>query len=123
MSAIGQTQGSAGRRWAARHRLTLGQARPRRGQEPIGRSRRASPTWSDGETAPAPILVRRWPERRLVVLGTAASLLIAVLVGSLFSKSAPGAFAVLYVLPVMLAGLELGVSGGLASALVACGRC
>lgn len=63
--------------------------------------------------------VRRWPERRVVVLGSASLLLIGAFAASMVSKSALDALAVLYVVPVMLAGLELGVRAGLGGAAVA----
>src|SRR5579859_2414224 len=69
----------------------------------------------------ASLLVRRWPEHRLVVLTTAALLLFGVFTGSLLSTATPAAFAVVYVLPVMLIGLELGPFGGTVAGLVACG--
>lgn len=54
-----------------------------------------------------------------MVLTSAAVLLLGVFVGSLLGSATPGAFAVTYVLPVMLVGLELGVYGGAAAALLA----
>jgi signal transduction histidine kinase len=73
------------------------------------------------ESGAASLLVRRWPERRIVVLTTATLLLLGVFFGSLLSSAPPAAFAVVYVLPVMLIGLELGTYGGIAAALLACG--
>ena len=58
----------------------------------------------------ADLLIRRWPERRPVVLVGAALAFIAV--------AALGEPA-LYAVPVLLAALELGSAGGLASAAIA----
>lgn len=63
--------------------------------------------------------VRRRAERRIVVLSLAAALLIAVFAASLLITGEPGELAVLYVLPVMLAGLELGMLGGAGAAALA----
>lgn len=63
--------------------------------------------------------VRRWPERRLVVLSAAALLLIGAFAASTLSESALDELAVLYVLPVMLVGLELGVRLGAGAAAIA----
>ena len=63
------------------------------------------------------LLIRRWPERRPVVLATAAAGFVAVLV-AVHAAGDPGLGA-LFVLPVMLVALELGVAGGLAAAVVA----
>jgi signal transduction histidine kinase len=53
------------------------------------------------------------------VLSVATALLIAVFAVSILSESEPGELAVLYVLPVMLAGLELGTRGGAGAAAIA----
>lgn len=92
MSAIGNVWGQRGRRWALLE-----------------------------DSGAGSLLVRRWPERRIVVLTTAALLLVGVFAGSLLSSATPGAFSIVYVLPVMLVGLELGVYGGMAAAILACG--
>lgn len=63
--------------------------------------------------------VRRWPERRVVVLASATLLLIGAFAASMLSETALDELAVLYVLPVMLAGLELGVRGGAGAAAIA----
>lgn len=70
---------------------------------------------SEGTELPVP----RWLERRAVVLAAATLLLIAVLAASTLSENALDELAVLYVLPVMLVGLELGVRGGAGAAIVA----
>jgi signal transduction histidine kinase len=65
------------------------------------------------------LLVRRWPERRPVVLAAAGSGFMAVL-SAAQAAGDPG-LGVLYVLPVMLAALELGLAGGIIAAAVAAG--
>jgi hypothetical protein len=59
------------------------------------------------------LLVRRWPERRPVVLAAAALSFASVGVAVV----ADPALGVLAVLPVMLAALELGLVGGLVAAV------
>lgn len=63
--------------------------------------------------------VRRWPERRLVVLASATLLLIGAFTASMVGETALDELAVLYAVPVMLAGLELGVRGGIGGAAIA----
>ena len=63
------------------------------------------------------LLVRRWPERRPVVLAAAAVGSIAVLVA--MGAADDPALGALLVLPTMLAALELGLTGGLAAAAAA----
>jgi signal transduction histidine kinase len=63
------------------------------------------------------LLIRRWPERRPVVLAAAAAGFVAVLV-AVHAAGDPGLGA-LFVLPVMLAALELGLAGGVAAAVAA----
>src|SRR5215216_144315 len=63
------------------------------------------------------LLIRRWPERRPVVLVAAAAGLVAVTV-AVHAAGDPGLGA-LYVLPVMLAALELGLAGGVVAAVAA----
>ena len=60
------------------------------------------------------LLVRRWPERRPVVLAVAAVGFAAVAAAVQATGNAD--LGTLYVLPVMLAALELGLIGGLAVA-------
>lgn len=60
------------------------------------------------------LLIRRWPERRPVVLAAAAVGFVTVLV-AVHAAGDPGLGA-LFVLPTMLAALELGLAGGLAAA-------
>ena len=60
------------------------------------------------------LLVRRWPERRPVVLA-AAALAFAAVAAAVVAAGDP-ALGVLSVLPVMLAALELGLVGGLVAA-------
>jgi signal transduction histidine kinase len=66
--------------------------------------------------APA-LLVRRWPERRPVVLAAVTLGLAAV--AAIVQLSGDPALGVLHVVPVLLAALELGLAGGLAAAAVA----
>jgi signal transduction histidine kinase len=68
-------------------------------------------------SADSALLVRRWPERRPVVLAVGALGLAVVAV--LVELSADPAFGLLYVLPVLLVALELGFAGGLAVAAIA----
>jgi signal transduction histidine kinase len=63
------------------------------------------------------LLVRRWPERRPVVLAAAAAGSVAVLVA--MHAAGDPALGALFVLPIMLAALELGLAGGLAAAAAA----
>ena len=65
--------------------------------------------------------VRRWPERRVVVLGGAALLSIAVFVVGQLDQSADEGIGFLYALPVMLVALDLGLGWGLAAAGTAFG--
>ena len=72
----------------------------------------------------AQLLTRRWPERRPTVLAAAVSAFVAVAVAHRANDDPALALGLLYVLPVMLVALELGVAGGcvaagLAIALVA----
>lgn len=68
---------------------------------------------------PARLPVRRWPERRVVVLAVAALLLIGAFTASILNETALDELAVLYTVPVILAGLELGPAGGVAGAVLA----
>ena len=65
------------------------------------------------------LLVRRWPERRPVVLSAAAAGFAGVFAASYAVDDAETALAVLYLLPVMLVALELGLLGGLTAAALA----
>jgi signal transduction histidine kinase len=67
----------------------------------------------------AELPVRRWPERRVVVLAAATLLLVGAFAVSMLSEGALDELAVLYVVPVMLVGLELGVLGGVGGAVIA----
>ena len=58
------------------------------------------------------LLVRRWPERRPVVLAAAALAFAAWPPRSSAARD-PALGALLSVLPIMLAALELGLVGGL----------
>ena len=63
------------------------------------------------------LLVRRWPERRPVVLAAAGAGGVAVLVA--VQAAGDPALGALVVLPAMLAALELGFAGGVAAAVAA----
>ena len=65
------------------------------------------------------LLVRRWSERRRVVLATAAGLLAAVVAAQLATDDAALGLSCLAVIPIVLVALELGRSGGLVFALLA----
>lgn len=68
---------------------------------------------------PHELPVRRWPERRVVVLASAALLLIGTFAASMLSETALDELTVLYAVPVILVGLELGVRGGAGGAAAA----
>jgi signal transduction histidine kinase len=74
---------------------------------------------SPSELGAAELPVRRVPERRAVVLICAIVLLIGTFAVSMLSEGDLDELAVLYVVPVMLAGLELGVLGGAGGAAIA----
>jgi signal transduction histidine kinase len=60
--------------------------------------------------------VRRWPERRVVVLGGAAVFAVVVFVLGQVAESPDDGIGFLYALPVMLVALEFGLDWGLAAA-------
>lgn len=72
-----------------------------------------------GPLRPARLPVRRWPERRIVVLAVAMLLLVGAFAASMLDETALDELAVLYTVPVVLAGLELGLAGGVAGAVLA----
>jgi signal transduction histidine kinase len=63
--------------------------------------------------------VRRYVERRGLVLGTAGAIFFAVLLVGQLAGPGTEALTVLYVLVVALVGLELGLTGGVATAVAA----
>src|SRR5215218_1393234 len=65
------------------------------------------------------LLTRRWPERRPVVLAAASLGFAAIAVATWGGHESASAVAVLVVVPVLLAALELGLSGGLVAAALA----
>ena len=65
------------------------------------------------------LLTRRWPERRAVVLVVAAAAFVAVSAAMRTVDDPALALGLLYVLPVMLVALELGLAGGLVAAALA----
>jgi signal transduction histidine kinase len=64
------------------------------------------------------LLVRRWPERRWVVLATACGLSAVVLVAQVVASDATLGLPFLAVIPIVLVALELGQRGGLAIGLL-----
>jgi signal transduction histidine kinase len=69
--------------------------------------------------AVAPARVRRWPERRAVVLLSSVLLFLAIFLLRELVTGTGDALSLLYVIPVALAALELGVRAGVLSALAA----
>ena len=70
-----------------------------------------------GMSSDPALLVRRWPERRGVVLAGAATGFAAV--AAVVHLSGDSALGMLHVVPVLLVALELGAAGGLIAAGVA----
>lgn len=66
------------------------------------------------------LLIRRWPERRAVVLGASALLFAGVFVLMRAVDDPAIGAALLSVVPVTLVALELGLGGGIAAVGVAC---
>lgn len=65
-----------------------------------------------------PLLVRRLPERRAIVLASAGAMLIAIFLAMrAVGDPAPG-IGVLAILPITLIALELGLAGGVAAAVL-----
>src|SRR5829696_8042171 len=71
--------------------------------------------------APLGLLVRRWPERRPLVLSGAAALLVAVFASMVLANDAALGLRFLAVVPIVLVALELGERGGIAAAVPAVG--
>ena len=71
--------------------------------------------------APLGLLVRRWPERRPLVLGGAAVLFIAVFASMVLANDATLGIGFLAVVPIVLVALELGERGGIAATLLVIG--
>ena len=69
--------------------------------------------------AAATMPVRRWAERRTVVLATAVVLGVGIFVARQLASTTGDAISLLYVIPVALVALELGLRGGLVAAAVA----
>jgi len=65
--------------------------------------------------------VRRWPERRMVVLASAGALFIAIFVLRELTSGTGYGLSLLYVVPVALVALELGLWAGVVSAALAVG--
>lgn len=65
--------------------------------------------------------VRRWAERRNVVLATAVILGVGIFVARQMATGTGDAISLLYVIPVALVALELGLRGGLLAAAAATG--
>jgi signal transduction histidine kinase len=74
-------------------------------------------------SAPAPLglLVRRWPERRPLLLGGAVVLFVAVFTFMAVADDPALGLGFLAVVPIVLVGLELGERGGIATGLLAIG--
>src|ERR687898_107040 len=75
------------------------------------------------QSTPAPLglLVRRWPERRPLILSGAAGLFAAVFAAIVIADDAALGLGFLAVVPIVLVALELGERGGIAAALLAVG--
>jgi signal transduction histidine kinase len=71
--------------------------------------------------APLGLLVRRWPERRPLVLSGAVALFVAVFASMVLANDARLGLGLLAVVPIVLVALELGQRGGIAAALLAIG--
>ncbi len=71
--------------------------------------------------ADSPLPVRAWIESRIVVLGAAAGLFATIFVLCQSSGNVTDAIAVLYVIPISLVALELGLTAGVACAALALG--
>lgn len=65
--------------------------------------------------------VRRWPERRIVLLAAAVALFVAIFLARELASATDDAVSLLYVLPVALVALELGIRAGLSAAILAVG--
>ncbi len=63
--------------------------------------------------------VRRWPERRSVVLLSSVAMFVAIFLLREFVTGRGDALSLLYVIPVALLALELGVRAGVTAAIVA----
>jgi len=72
-------------------------------------------------TGHSPLPVRAWIESRIVVLGAAAGLFATIFVLCQSSGNVTDAIALLYVIPISLVGLELGLTAGVACAALALG--
>jgi signal transduction histidine kinase len=71
--------------------------------------------------APLGLLVRRWPERRPLILSGAAALFVAVFAAIVIADDPALGLGFLAVVPIVLVALELGERGGIAAALLAVG--
>jgi hypothetical protein len=68
---------------------------------------------------PLGLLVRRWPERRPLLLGGAAVLFVTVFAAVVLANDATFGLGFLAVVPIVLVALELGQRGGIAVASIA----
>jgi signal transduction histidine kinase len=81
-----------------------------------------SDAWQGGATgATSAFPVRRWSERRVVVLAAAAGLFAAIFALRQTSTDGADATELLYVVPISLVALELGLLAGVAAAALALG--
>jgi signal transduction histidine kinase len=69
-------------------------------------------------TAPLGLLVRRWPERRPLLLGAAAALFVVIFASMAIVDDAAQGIGFLAVVPIVIVALELGERGGLAAGLL-----
>jgi len=70
---------------------------------------------------PLGLLVRRWPERRLLLLGAAAALFVVVFASMAIADDATHGIGFLLVVPIVIVALELGERGGLTAGLLSLG--
>ena len=82
----------------------------------------SSDAWQGGATgATSAFPVRRWSERRVVVLAAAAGLFAAIFALRQTSTDGADAVELLYVVPISLVALELGLLAGVGAAALALG--
>jgi len=107
--------------WGAARRRTPS---PFRGPLPLPRARvaHAGDAWQGGPAgATSAFPVRRWTERRVVVLAAAAGLFAAIFALRQTSTDGSDATELLYVVPISLVALELGLLAGVGAAALALG--
>src|ERR1039457_7150575 len=82
-------------------------------------ARQAPRAWAADAVPPLP--VRGWIESRIVVLGVAAGLFVTIFVLRQTSGNVADTITLLYLIPISLVALELGLTAGMASAAFALG--